>query len=217
VLITLLNEKGDTVEKSVRTDANGKFVLRTKDPGMYRIRATRLAFAPAQSSLFDLKFRTMAEARLVLSRQAVLLDPTVVIATRVMTGADMMSAEGYEFRKLRYTGVFTDTGALRRAAYPPLASHLRDVTPGMYFAQGFFGNEEIRITVLGNECVPDLYRDGSPQPSLSIVHINDTSSKDFYGVEVYKKPNIPIDFHRTGLECGVIAIWTKWYAMRGGI
>ena len=216
VLITLLNEKGDTIESSVRSDAAGEFVLRTREPGRYRIRATRLAFQPVTTNAFDLLIRTIVDVRLVMSPQTILLSPMVVVGSRVMSGADMMSAEGFEFRRRRYTGFFADTNTLRRAGYPAMTVALKEFVPGFYTVTGFFGNEEIRMTVQGAECTPDLYKDGVTQQSLSIQHINGLNSADFYGVEVYRRPNIPQELQRTGTDCAVIAIWTKWYATTRG-
>jgi hypothetical protein len=216
VLITLLNAKGDTVETSVRSDAAGEFVLRTKDVGRYRLRATRLAFQPVTTDPFDLLYRTIVDVRLVMSPQAVLLSPMVVVGSRVMSGADMMSGEGFEFRRRRYTGHFADTASLRKSGYPPFTSSLKEFVPGLFTVVGFFGNEEIRMTVQGAECTPDLYKDGVLQQSLSIQHINGLNSADFYGVEVYRRPNVPPELRRTGLDCAAIAIWTKWYSNTRG-
>lgn len=212
VLLTLLNEKGDTIEKSVRSDANGEFILRTKEPGRYRVRATRLAFAPVTTNLFDLQFRTITDIRLVMNPQVQLLTPQVVVGNYIMNGADMMTAEGFEFRRRRYTGSFADTSTLRRAGYPLFTDHLKDIVPGLTTILGNYGTDELRIRVTTTECVPDLYKDGLLLGYLSIPHINAMPSSDFYGMEIYKRPNIPMEFRRTGLECGVVALWTKWHA-----
>jgi hypothetical protein len=210
VLITLLNAKNDTVETPVRTDANGEFVLRTKDPGRYRIRATRLAFQPVTTDAFDMLIRTIYDVRLTMSAQTVLLSPMVVVGSRVISGADMMSTEGFEFRRRRQAGSYADTASIRRAGYPPMTAALKEFVPGLQTITGVMGSEEIRMTVQGAECIPDLYKDGVTQQSLMVPHINLMNSRDFYGVEVYRRPNIPLEFRRSGFECAVIAIWTKW-------
>lgn len=216
VLISLMNEKGDTVAASVRSSATGDFVIRSKDPGRYHIKATRLAFAPVTTSPFDLNMRTEVEVRLVMNRQAILLTPMVVVSSRVMSGADMMSVEGFEWRRLRYTGVYLDTAGMRQSNYPPFSQILKDAVPGLYTVSGFTGNEEIRITVRGAECMPDLYTDGNLQGSLIITHLNLQNPADFYGIEIFKRPNIPIEYRRTGIDCAVIALWTKWAARGRG-
>jgi hypothetical protein len=212
VLLTLLNEKGDTIERSVRSDEKGEFVLRTKEPGRYRVRATRLAFAPVTTNLFDLQLRTITDVRLVMTRQVQLLSPQVVVGNYIMNGSDMMSAEGFEFRRRRYTGTFADTATLRRAGFPVFTDHLKDIVPGLTTILGNYGTDELRLRVTTAECIPDLYKDGLLLNYLSIPHINAMSSSDFYAVEVYRRPNIPMEFRRTGIDCGVIALWTKWHA-----
>jgi hypothetical protein len=221
VLITLMTAKGDTV-KSIRSDANGDFIIRVKDPGNYHLRATRLAFTPVSTNNFQLPFRTILDVKLVMNRQSVLLSPVVVVGSRVMSGADMMSTEGFEWRRLRYTGFFQDTASLKAAGYPPFTVLLRNFVPGLYIVPGFTGNDELRLTVTGKECVPDLYRDGLLQGSQAVSHLNNANSADFYGIEVYRHPNIPIELQRKGPavgtvsgDCAVIALWTKWYH-RGG-
>ena len=212
VVVVLLNAKGDTVEQPVRSDANGDFIIRTKDPGRYRIRATRLAFQPVTSSPFDMLLRTIYDVRLTMSPQAILLAPNIVVGSRIMGGADMMGPEGFEYRRRRTTGYYADTATLRKAGYPPFSQGLKEFVPGLFTMSGLMGNEEIRMTVQGTECTPDLYKDGVTQQSLSIQHINQMNSRDFYGIEVYRRPNVPLEFRKTGLECAVIAIWTKWIA-----
>ncbi len=219
VLVALLNSKGDTMETSVRTDANGDFVLRTKDAGRYRIRATRLAFQPVTTNLFDMLIRTEYTVKLTMSPQTTLLTPMVVIGSRVISGADMMSTEGFEFRRRRQAGFYSDTASIRKAGYPPMTQMLKEFVPGIYMISGTMGTEEIRMTVQGAECIPDLYKDGVTVQSLGIAHINLTNSRDFYGIEAYRRPNVPLEFRRTGFECAVIAIWTRWLATptrRGG-
>jgi hypothetical protein len=217
VLITLLDEKGDTVESSVRSDNNGDFTLRTKDPGRYRIRTTRLGFQPVTTSTFELALRTIVDVRLTMSPQAALLGPMIVIGSRALAGADMMSPEGFEYRRRRQAGHFADTASIRRAGYPPMTTALKEIVPGLSTVTGVMGTEEIRMTVQGKECIPDLYKDGTTMQSLQIPHINLMNSRDFYGVEVYRRPNVPLEFRKTGFECGVIAIWSRWMARgRGG-
>lgn len=226
VIVTLLNIKGDSVEPSVRTDESGKFVLRTKDPGRYYLKATRLAFEPVSTAPFDLTLRGMIEARLVMTKQTVLLSPMVVVASRVMTGADMMSVEGFEWRRRRMIGTFIDTATMRKSGYPPFSSLLTQLVPGVYVVPGFTGGPEFRMNTPRGECVPDIYRDGSLQGTMVVSHLNNTNSADFYGVEVFRGTNIPLEYRRgsstsvagtmSGFDCGVISLWTKWHASGRG-
>ena len=227
VIIVLMDKKGDTATAPVRSDEEGRFVLRVKDPGTYSLKAIRLAFSPAITNAFELKYRGTVNVQLVMNRQAVLLSPMVVVSSSLMSGSDMMSAEGFEWRRLRATGTFLDTAVLRKAGYPPFSTFVRENVPSVYIVPGFTGQEEIRMTVQGRECTPDLYRDGALQGSMMVSHFNNTNSQEYYGIEAYRHPNVPMEFRRTGLpvlsssntlsgDCGVVALWTKWHGARRG-
>jgi hypothetical protein len=169
------------------------------------------------TAAFPLNLRTIVQVRLELTPQTVLLSPMVVVGSRVMTGADMMSIEGMEWRRLRYPGHFLDTLSIRLAGNQGFSNMLKNLVPGLHVVAGATGHDEIRMLTPGGECIPDLYRDGGIQGQGIVTHLNGANPGEFYGIEVYRRPNSPVEFRRTGVDCGVIALWTKWSGGRGRV
>lgn len=63
----------------------------------------------------------------------------------------------------------------------------------------------IRMTRWAN-CRPFYFQDGVP---INADFAERISPSDIYGVEVYDLSEVPVDFQRADLRCGVIAVWTR--------
>ena len=61
------------------------------------------------------------------------------------------------------------------------------------------------------QCPPLVYLDGTLWGSTLDFDINQIDPDILQGIEAYSGPaQVPAEFNRTGAECGVILIWTRF-------
>ncbi len=117
---------------------------------------------------------------------------------------DWRSEAGFERRSQRMAGYFIGRADIANRRATNVADLLRGV-PGVYTTcRG--RNCQVTMARSTRQCSPEYFLDGHPAtfstgPQFPINQIR--------GVEVYRSQfEVPPEFQRIGLRCGVIAIWT---------
>jgi hypothetical protein len=110
---------------------------------------------------------------------------------------------GFEDRRGRVRGEFVTRADITRRNAATLGDLLRTVH-GLRMRCGRTGCGIEMTRALG--CRPTYFIDGVP---INAGTAEGTPVIDIYGVEVYNINDVPVDFQRTQLKCGVIGIWTR--------
>jgi hypothetical protein len=112
VLVTLLDGTGRDLGVRTRSNATGSFLLLLKDPGRYRVMATRIGFQPLVSVLPSLKAADLASVRMPMTVLAQELAKMVTIERRHLTLTELMSPLGFDVRQAKAFGRYLDSAQL---------------------------------------------------------------------------------------------------------
>lgn len=161
--VTLLNERGQAAG-SVVTDAQGSFHLPVSAPGRYRMGAQRVGYQRSLSQLLTVAPGDAVQVELLVSTDAVVLEPlTVVASSRDVRRSSRMAA--FEWRR--------DNNSWGRFLGPEEIARIRPFHASDALAQVPFvqinGNPPLRQPTLrgrfGNRCNPTIYVDGQRLPA----------------------------------------------------
>lgn len=185
---------------AVDTDSTGIFRLSGVTPGVRVIHVRAIGFAVG-SWLVQLD-----EGQTI--RYEFEMEPrTYALAEVVITGGnenDWRSEAAFELRRARSSGYFFTRFDIAGRRANSVGELLAGV-PGV-FTSCRGRNCQVSMTRTARPCSPEYFLDGHPAtfatgPSFPINQIR--------GVEVYRSQfDVPAEFQRINLRCGVIAIWT---------
>jgi hypothetical protein len=186
------------------TDSAGTIAMRglpSGTPISFQARAVGFRMASFEITLPS---GTQIERVLELDPQAIGLD-TVVVATTPTN--NWRTINGFELRRTRGIGYFITKEMIDERQ----ANILRDllvVVPGVLTScRGPGGSCQVQMLASGKNCTPEWFLDGFPAtqavgPDFPIQRIR--------GIEVYRSIfEVPPEFQRAELRCGVIAVWTN--------
>lgn len=213
--LLLLDERGNTVHRATSSN-RGFFTLRAPAPGFYRIHASRVGYAEARSGAIDLVSTTERDVNVLMSTDAVRLDPLTV--TGIPQSA-RLAATGFYERRERF-----GPDGLKEAHF--LEQHdIERLNP--FRVEDIFNhlphvwNHRGRPTMRRN-CTPAIVIDGfvisSGRSRLSRTSVLPTrvemprelaSVRSLAGVEVYYGIAIPARYMIDAGGCGVIMYWTR--------
>jgi hypothetical protein len=147
---------------------------------------------------------TQVEHVFELEPQAIALD-TVRVAAAPST--NWRSVDAFESRRVRGIGYFITKEMIDERQ----ANIIRDllvVVPGVLTScRGLAGTCQVQMLASGKNCTPEWFLDGFPAtqsigPEFPIQRIR--------AIEVYRSIfEVPPEFQRSDLRCGVIAVWTN--------
>ncbi len=187
--------------RSVISDSAGRFVLRNLAPGMGLLQARAIGYRIGSWAV------TLAEGSEVADTFALEAVP-VELSPLTVPGEpnrDWRSPEGFERRRTRGGGYFVTEEMIQQQRPNSLVEILRTV-PGVQAACNVRGCV-VRMARSTRGCSPEYFLDGYPAtfatgPEFPIQAIR--------GIEIYPDEfNVPIEFQRINLRCGLIAIWTR--------
>jgi hypothetical protein len=206
VAVQLLD--GDRAIASATTDSLGRFTLRARDRGRYRVAASRIGYADATSSYIELVVGEAITAELQLSSQAVKIAPL----TLDVPHDRYLESKGFYERMQSGNGDFmTGEQVRRRNAYS-----LADLLRGMRGVKIQRMNARNEIYFTGTNCLPMIVLDGvtvrwggksvgTIQPLEDLVPVAHID-----GIEAYRGGSgIPPEFIGPNAACGVLLIWTR--------
>ncbi len=187
------------------TDERGRFRTRTLEPGRYRVQVSAFGYRAIEEAITIIG-PSPVELRAELVPQALELEGVVVTSRR----RSVLEARGFYQRRENGIG-HTLTREEIEARYPAEVTDLIRTIPGVQVGYGSSGRAQT-ITMRGG-CVPDVYVDGvllvGPLTLDEVV-----LSDDLEGLEIYRGPNAPVEFTRSG--CGTILAWTREPGARDG-
>jgi hypothetical protein len=136
------------------------------------------------------------------------LAPVTVALDTVRVGTtpndNWRSTEGFELRRRRGIGYFITKDMIQERQ----ANTVKDllvVVPGVWTSCRA-GTCEVQMLASGKNCLPEWFLDGHPAtnavgPDFTALRIR--------GIEIYRSVfEVPPEFQRLNLRCGVIALWT---------
>ncbi|MGD0483341.1 MAG: TonB-dependent receptor [Gemmatimonadales bacterium] len=186
------------------TDSSGTIAMRglpSGTPISFQARAVGFRMASFEITL---PTGTQVERVLELDPQAVALDTVTVAAA---PSNNWRSNDAFESRRNRGIGYFITKEMIDERQ----ANILRDllvVVPGVFTTcRGPGGTCQVQMMASGKNCTPEWFLDGFPAtqavgPDFPIQRIRN--------VEVYRSIfEVPPEFQRSTLRCGVIAVWSN--------
>lgn len=182
-------------------DADGRFGRIALPDGSYTIEIRRIGYVGAQWEL-ELHGGVVLTHDFELEPTATPLAPAFVSDTAVERRAGLA---GFERRRLRGGGQYMTQEQIesRGAAYS-IGDLLRTLN-GLRMACSL-GGCRIWMTRFNGMCRPHFFADGIPAAASTVERM---PVQDLFGVEVYSFSNVPMEFQRPDIDCGVIAIWTR--------
>lgn len=234
-VIRLLAEDGATAAE-VLTDPNGRFELRAREAGRYRLQAVRIGYAASVSRELDLEVNETLDVVFRLAVRGVPLEPIRVTAS---SGLER-GRDGFARRHALGRGVFLTSDSLRKLGARQ-ASDAFERVAGLLVQRGpAFSNPRI-LSLQGWGCMVVFLNHGTqvlgftqsrnsrlrvpglvPMP----IRISSDDSMDAYpierirGIEIYREvAEVPDEFRRSVRAdliwpidnlggCGVAIIWT---------
>jgi hypothetical protein len=203
---------GDDVVGVASTDEHGEFVLYLPRSGTYRLRATRLGYAPALSGDVEIRSREMVMLRLHMSSEPIPL-AGITVEGLIRDPRHDATYEGLHARRATARSVGTERIVIRGDPEMEVSASVRDV---------------IRWFLPPRGCVV-YYLDGRPSRGLDFFwQILDMHPSLLEGIEYYRNSlYLPVGFDPGWSEewrlrpgeserrpsvtsgCSVIAVWRE--------
>jgi hypothetical protein len=182
------------------SDSGGAFMHRGLPPGTNVVQIRRIGYVQHEWAI-RVREGEIVEVLFELEPVAFLLPPTIVEGNP----EDVPTwFRGFEERRTARRGQFVTRQEIERQnPSSTLGDVLRHLN-GLGMRCDRTGCA-IRMTRWSN-CQPLYYQDGLPVFATTAERF---FAFDIHGVEVYGLSEVPLEFQRPGLRCGVIAIWTR--------
>jgi len=185
--------------RPVMSDSNGAFLYRLAS-GEYLLQVRQIGYIKAEWTV-EVPEGEIVELLLQLEPIAFVLPPAVIEGRP----EDLPTwFRGFEDRRVAKRGQFLTRAEIERRDPSVTLGNLLRTLNGlrMYCSRG---GCNIRMTRWSN-CQPLYYQDGLP---VFAGTAEGFVAMDIHGIEVYGLSDVPVEFQRPGLRCGVIAIWTR--------
>ena len=186
---------------AIYTDSAGRFGMDRLPNGEVSIEARAIGYRMGRWQL-NLPVGVTVERVFEMEPQAIGLD-TVTVETTPNT--NWRSQSGFDYRRRRGMGYFITREDIdnRQSA---IINDLLIIVPGLYSSCGG-GVCRVQMMANGKNCSPEWFLDGHPATNAAGP---DFPTQTIRGVEVYRSLfEVPPEFQRSNLRCGVIAIWTR--------
>jgi hypothetical protein len=186
---------------AIFTDSAGRFGMDRLPSGEVNIEARAIGYRMGRWQL-NLPVGLTVERVFEMEPMTVGLDTVNVEAT---PNNNWRSETGFDYRRRRGIGYFITRADIdqRQTA---ILNDLLIVVPGLYSSCGG-GVCRVQMMANGRNCSPEWFLDGHPATNAAGP---DFPTQTIRGVEVYRSLfEVPPEFQRSNLRCGVIAIWTR--------
>ena len=184
----------------VISDSSGGFTHRGLPPGTNVVQVRRIGYVQHEWAI-RVSEGEIVEVLFELEPVAFLLPPTIVEGDP----ADLPTwFRGFEERRTARRGQFVTRQQIERQNPSSTLGEVLRHLNGLGMRCDRTGCS-IRMTRWPN-CQPIYYQDGLPVFASTAERF---FAFDIHGVEVYGLSEVPLEFQRPGLRCGVIAIWTR--------
>ena len=196
---------------AVRTDEDGRFVLRNVAAGSTRVGVRRLGFEPAHTiTMVPSGGAVTVTIRLVPVA-------TTLAAVRVTARPEAFEGRlaGFERRRARGAGNYIGRERIANANSRSVIDMLR-TAPSVRIVRGAPGQPYQAVRFRGAKCAPLLFIDGVPASAGEFdMNMIDLTTLD--AIELYPSlSSIPPEFlgPRGTDQCGVIAVWSRPFRPR---
>lgn len=201
------------------TDADGRFGFGTT-PGSFRLRVTRVGYAPTGSKDLGLTRRDTLSFDVRLA-----LRPSEVEGMTVRTSAAPLDPSGFFARRDEHAGRFLGPYEVERRHPNSPADLLHDI-PGYSIHPGM-GGFRVVMTGRNRRCVPTVYVDGrlahrgtqtdrlrEPSDEEGVFLESLVNANAIRALEAYQSgATAPVRFRPVGPigggDCGVLVFWTR--------
>lgn len=225
--VTLVREDGSELP-GVRSDSVGRFTVHSGVAGTYRVKAIKLGYSPSTSDPISIQQGGLVIVRITMTQRVQELGPIRVVERRKLSVGELMSGVGFDLRSAKGQGHFLDSTALRpygrESGIEVLRTYLRAV---IMVAETDFGPMLAVRNPNGTPCTTTAYLDGNRlSPTSAYATLDGLAADQLYGVEVYRKNELPPPSMGAFLEVRaqegailqttpdsvtgcIIAVWTK--------
>lgn len=198
----------DEIQVRVSSDEDGRFMLRARSPGTFRIRSGRIGFQTVTTAPFDLvRDEEPLEVEVLLGVEAIPLAPLVVVSDRPARVEHLrLHIRGFHERRKTWGeegmgfGQFLGPEELERKILFQASDALRDLRG---VRVGGAGGRRQQILFRGGRCPPRLYVDGVWVRGGDLNGV--VSPSEILAMEIYLGMTGPPEF--VG-GCGAIVVWT---------
>jgi hypothetical protein len=186
-----------------RADSMGEVRFRGLDPGLLRVNATRVGYAPMTANVI-IGVDDTATVVFLMQASTANLDTVRVNASRSPS-----YLREFEARRTMGLGRFLTEATLDSSRTRSLADVVATRFAGLH-AQWSFDHMSVAIastrgSASGRGCVAQIFIDGYVGKGEDLAALK---SEDVGGVEYYSNAP-PVQYARAGPGCGTIIIWTK--------
>jgi hypothetical protein len=238
VLISLVDLAGVMAATGVRSDTLGNFVVHASRPGTFRVNATRIGYRAQQSDPIELSLGQLAVIRLRMTTVAQQLVPVTVVERRALKLDELLSTAGFDLRESKGVGRFMNAEQLAELGLMGAGEVLRTyLRPNVEIEEDVTG-AYMWMRAPGNvRCGPEVYLDGSLltgpgdpvfRMQSAFAMLEGLPARELHGVEVYRTAQVPppslggtfgMEYYLPPnggppIRCGVVAVWTKFGALR---
>lgn len=192
------------LSRTTRTDSAGKYILSLVPSGSYDVAFRRVAYAPMMFTI-DVSQGDTTEAEVKMNSA-----PQQITTLRVEEKGVNPRLEGFESRKRLGIGHYVTREQIE-ARNPQLLSDMLRTMPGAKFQPAGMGRTVLRFARAerGRDCPPTFFIDGTLAQGYNL---DDMPVSDVEAMEVYSGiSTLPAQFakHRSNIQCGTVAIWTR--------
>ena len=223
-VMRLLDETGAEAARATLA-VDGRYTVQIPEPGRYRLRLESPGYQVAISSLMELE----PGLTLVMNLEVRALTPTTLDTVVVVGAAVPYRLLGFYDRRAKGFGDFITREEFERYYPTRVTDVLRrmmglTVAPNPYYQTRGDTREYLVLntrlsTVEAQSCAALVFIDGAYVGNTGTVNLDEILNVEFVeAVETYNGAgNTPIEFSRTGSECGVVSVWSRSSADRGPV
>jgi len=187
--------------RSAVVDSAGRFDLKGLAPGAGLLQIRAIGYVVGSWAV------RLAEGDVVSKTFEMDASPIVLPEMLVPTTPpdNWRSPQGFEQRRRKGDGYFVTEEQLKAQHPITLVEVLRTV-PGI-LTNCTYNQCTVAMVRSTPPCTPEYYLDGFP---ASLAMGPDFPIQSIRGIEIYGDQfSTPIEFQKNGLQCGIIAVWTK--------
>ena len=207
VTIALIDTMAAT-QREVVSNAAGLFIIVINAPGTYRLQASRLGYATAQTPPIEIGDGEVVEVELRLDVEAVELEPLTVVVRRRENQRER-DLRGYYERIARYGE--PQVGLTQIYTRETLADW-----DALSFEDVFRDYLRWRWRTSGSDCDPKVFLDGRHMYGQFLGDLRYMSISSIEGIELYAGTGPDRSRFWDPNGCGVILVWSRVLPEGGG-
>ncbi|MEX0892110.1 MAG: carboxypeptidase regulatory-like domain-containing protein [Gemmatimonadota bacterium] len=206
-VVSVLPARVDSVVRSTLSSQTGRFAVRIRTPGRYRLRVEHLAFGTVVTAARELPRDAVVDVQVELRTEPVSLAPLSVQGERL----EPPYMQDIRDRMAMPWGEFLTREELKRLSGHRLAEVLSTVPGVRAYSRGGLLQVQIPRTESNPACSrrgPRIFLGGAPFTGGDFLRL--LTADEVEAIEVYRGvAEVPGAFARTGTNCGVVAIWLR--------